>query len=172
MRHLRKWRPEGRPIGMALVRVLLVVCFLLVPVHAWLWARRDPETVASIGQQRARILTRLEALPARQLVIVRYQPQHDPLQEWVYNGADIDGSKVVWARDMGGEHNQELIRYYKDRRVWVVEVDDRTAKLDAYPMTNSKTASAQIPMPSPHDFVSGGQYYHVLTPEIEAESAA
>jgi hypothetical protein len=159
MRHLRVWRPEGRPIGLGLVRALVVVSVLLVPVHAWLWARRDPETVASIGPQRARILTRLEALPDRQLVIVRYQPPHDPLQEWVYNNADIDGSRVVWARDMGPEQNQELIRYYKDRRVWVVEVDDGTAKLDAYPMTNSKTASAQMPVPSPHVSVSGEQRY-------------
>jgi hypothetical protein len=158
MRHVRVWRPEGRPIGLALVRALVVVSVLLVPVHAWLWARRDPATLESMGPQRARILTRLEALPDRHLVIVRYQPQHDPLQEWVYNGADIDGSKVVWARDMGREHNEELIRYYKDRRVWVVEVDDRTAKLDAYPMTDSKTASALIPVPSPHDSVSGGRH--------------
>lgn len=40
--------------------------------------------------------------------------------------------KVVWARDMGSEQNDELIRYYKERRVWVVEVDDRTAKLEVY----------------------------------------
>jgi hypothetical protein len=132
MRHLRVWRPDGRPIGLALVRALVVVSFLLVPVHAWLWARRDPAALESIGPQRARILTRLEGLPDRHLVIVRYQPHHDPLQEWIYNGADIDGSKVVWARDMGSEQNEELIRYYKDRRVWVVEVDDRTAKLEVY----------------------------------------
>jgi hypothetical protein len=149
MRHLRVWRPEGRPIGLALVRALVVASVLLVPVHAWLWARKDPATFKSIGRQRARILSGLEALPDRHLVIVRYQPQHDPLQEWVYNSADIDGSKVVWARDMGREPNEELIRYYKDIRVWVVEVDDGTAKLDAYPGTNSKTASAQIPLPSP-----------------------
>jgi len=158
MRHLRTWRPEGRPIGMALVHALVVVSVLLVPVHAWLWARKGPETLASIGPQRARILTRLEALPDRQLVMVRYQPQHDPLQEWVYNGADIDGSKVVWARDMGPEQNEELLRDYKDRRVWVVEVDDRTAKLDAYPMANSNTTSKEIPIPSLPDFVSGGQH--------------
>jgi hypothetical protein len=132
MRHLRVWRPEGRPIGLALVRALVVVSFLLVPVHAWLWARRGPAALESMGPQRARILTKLEALPDRQLVMVRYQSPHDPLQEWVYNNADIDGSKVVWARDMGAAKNQELIDYYKDRKVWLVEPDEKPPTVSPY----------------------------------------
>jgi hypothetical protein len=85
-----------------------------------------------MGPQRARILASLEALPDRHLVIVRYQPHHDPLQEWVYNGADIDGSKVVWARDMGAAKNQELIDYYKDRRAWLVEADEKQVRGTPY----------------------------------------
>ncbi len=86
-----------------------------------------------MSSERARILVRLEALPRQQLVIVHYHPEHDPLQEWVYNNADIDGSKVVWARDMGPEQNRELIRYYENRQAWLVEADDRPAKLEAIP---------------------------------------
>ena len=52
---------------------------------------------------------------------MRYRPDHEILEEWVYNDADIDGAKVVWARDMGTAKNQELLDYYKDRRVWLVE---------------------------------------------------
>ena len=47
---------------------------------------------------------------------------------------------MVWARDMGPEQNRELIHYYKDRHVWVVEVDDRTAKLDEYSRDKSQHA--------------------------------
>jgi hypothetical protein len=65
-------------------------------------------------------------------VIVRYQATHDFLEEWVYNEADIDGSKVVWARDMGAEKNRELIDYYKDRRVWMVAPDKKPTKLESY----------------------------------------
>jgi hypothetical protein len=37
------------------------------------------------------------------LVIVKYSTAHSPYHERVYNRADIDASKVVWARDMGRE---------------------------------------------------------------------
>ena len=38
------------------------------------------------------------ACPANISVLVRYGPHHDAGMEWVYNSADIDGSKVIWAR--------------------------------------------------------------------------
>ena len=49
---------------------------------------------------RAYIQQWLSARAKQQLVIVRYSPFHSPDQEWVYNRADIDRSKVVWAREM------------------------------------------------------------------------
>jgi hypothetical protein len=30
----------------------------------------------------------------------------------------------VWARDMGPAQNKELIDYFRDRHVWLVEADD------------------------------------------------
>jgi len=52
----------------------------------------------------------------------------------VYNEADIDGSKVVWARDMSPEENEELIRYFRDRQVWLLEADETPPKLSLYPI--------------------------------------
>jgi hypothetical protein len=60
---------------------------------------------------------------ARQLAMVRYAPDHNVLEEWVYNHADIDGSSIVWARDMGDAANRELLHYYPGRQVWLVEAD-------------------------------------------------
>ena len=57
------------------------------------------------------------------LVIVRYAANHDPLEDWVFNHADIDGSRIVWARDMGAAGNRELLDYYKGRKVWLLEAD-------------------------------------------------
>ena len=38
------------------------------------------------------------------------------LNDWVYNGADIDKSKVIWARQMDPASDRELLNYYKGRR--------------------------------------------------------
>ena len=50
---------------------------------------------------------------------LRYSDGHDPLDESVCNRANIDGSKVVWAREMDAEENLEPIRDYGDRKVWL-----------------------------------------------------
>ena len=78
------------------------------------------------------MLKQLELSERRQLVIVRYAPGRDPFEEWVYNDADLDNSKVVWARGMTFEENQELIHYFKDRQVWLLEADQKPPKLSPY----------------------------------------
>ena len=101
-----------------------------------------------MGSERAAVLAQLNALPERQLVFVRYKPAHDTLIEWVYNGSDIDNSKVVWARDMGAVENQELIQYYKDRRVWLLESDKTPPKLSQLPDVNA--VATKIPVAHSH----------------------
>jgi hypothetical protein len=81
---------------------------------------------------RAEVQAALERLPGRQLVIVRYAPDHEPFYEWVYNAADINASKVVWARDMGQARNEELIRYFKDRHLFLLEADEQPPRLSNY----------------------------------------
>jgi hypothetical protein len=82
--------------------------------------------------ERSFVISRLEALPEKQLLIVRYA-MHQPLPAWVYNPADIDASKVVFARDFGPCGNQELLHYYGDRRKWLLWVDGFEYKLMPYP---------------------------------------
>jgi len=154
MRHLRLWSPEGQPVGMTLVRLTVTVCFLLGglrlcagPLHLGL-----PEWPASgwnikwygpghFGTERAHIEAGLEQLPGKQLVIVRYSPEHYAMDEWVYNAADIDGSKVIWAREMESANDLELIRYYKDRRVWLVQPDKQPAELSPYTVSGHESAA-------------------------------
>jgi hypothetical protein len=156
MRHLRVWRPEGRPMGLALVRLTVVVCVLMAgirvvskPMHFgtnefppsnWNETWFGPE---HFGAERAQIEARLSQLPAGQLAIVRYSPDHNPGDEWVYNRADIDGSKVVWARDAGAADNLELIRYYQNRKVWLVEPDVIPARISPYPITERAARPTQ-----------------------------
>jgi hypothetical protein len=75
----------------------------------------------------------MERREGKQLVIVRYKPDHKVNDEWVYNEPDIDAAKVVWARDMGASQNEELIRYFKDRQAWLVEPDEKPPRLSPYP---------------------------------------
>ena len=64
--------------------------------------------------------------------MVRYGPKHNWMEEWVYNEAEIDKAKVVWARDMSPEENRELFAYFKGRHVWLINPDDRPVKLLPY----------------------------------------
>jgi hypothetical protein len=62
-------------------------------------------------------------MAGRHLVIVRYGPNHNRSDEWVYNEPDIDRAKVVWAREMAPDQNARLIRSFSGRCVWLAEPD-------------------------------------------------
>ena len=105
--------------------------------------------------ERARILEMLDHSEGRQLVLVRYKPDHSPFAlEWVYNKADIDAAKVVWARDMGTSENEELVRYFKDHHVWLLEPDDVPPKLSPYTAPGAQCLVG--PFPSGNDPVMSG----------------
>jgi hypothetical protein len=134
MRHLRLWRWHNRAFGVSLVRLIpLVLCAVIVlrltavGVHASIepkWPRGNLD--------RLQIMRDLARIPGKQLVVVDYGPHHDFDWEWVWNNAEIDSSKVVWARDMGDTGNQDLLNYFNDRRVWRINGDASPPKLESY----------------------------------------
>lgn len=121
--------------GPALVRAIPVVaCAMIVfrvaaaAVHVQVepaWPRGNLE--------RARTARLLQQRPNQQLVIVGYGPNHDVDREWVYNDAVIDAAKVVWARDMGRDQNQELLQYFRGRETWFLNADNPTMTQFPYP---------------------------------------
>jgi len=144
---LRQIRQNGGRAGVAVARTVPLLCGVLLllriagPVLHIPASDTVPMTWCSPNLQlldRARVLAQLERLPGLHLAIVQYKPIHDVLNhEWVYNGADVDNSKVVWAQDMGATKNTELIRYFQGRQVWLVEPDEKPAKLSSYPAASA-----------------------------------
>jgi hypothetical protein len=149
MRHLRVWRPGGQQAGSTMVRLLVAACLVIaatrtfaMPLHLKLagWPSMAWFGSQDFGTRRASIETQLENLPGKQLAIVHYSPDHDVLDEWVFNRADIDQAKVIWARDMGAEKNEELVRYYSDRTVWLVKPDNRPVGVTPYSLHGQEFA--------------------------------
>jgi hypothetical protein len=108
-------------------------------------AVRAYETWNSINhrgpERRIAIANQLGAQSGKQLVFVRYSPQHIFQDEWVYNRADMDSAKVVWARDLGPEEDLKLCAYYPDRKIWLLEPDARPPRLEPY--------KPEVPPPAP-----------------------
>jgi hypothetical protein len=116
-----RWNWKGQPIG-----VLLVVA--LCGISLAYSARRI--VIGSVVSKlpyntlsyRPAIIDLLRHTAGKHLVIVHYAPDHGVHEEWVYNDADIDASRIVWAQDMG-DRNRELLDYYPYRKVWIIQPD-------------------------------------------------
>lgn len=132
VRHLRIMKWKARPVGVALSRALVVLLVLSTCVSV---ARRscDPLWWTCTGDpSRVAVLKQLERTPGKHLIVVRYSDDHNIHDEWVYNGADIDGSKVIWARELDADQNAKLFAYFKDRQLWLVEPDTDNTEVKPY----------------------------------------
>ena len=149
LRRVRAWN-HSRATGIAFARYLMVSCLVLVfirieakPLHLQLYGPRTWSSLDFQLTERARLEAQLSRSSDRNLVIIR-DPANELRRgtEWVFNDADIDGSKVVWARDMGPEQNAELIRYFRGRKVWSVQPDSIAPTLSPYTDLSTNENSA------------------------------
>ena len=131
----------GHDLAFRAINIIPILCLMLaglrlyseplklsIPRWPAMWSGTEP-----LGLPRAHVLAELEGYPGLQLAIVRYAPEHAPFDDWVYNAADIDKSRVVWAREMETRDSPELLRYFRDRRVWLVQPDSDPPKITPYP---------------------------------------
>jgi hypothetical protein len=81
---------------------------------------------------KSRIERNLEAKPGKHLVFVKAKTDPYNLFQWIYNDADIDASRIVWARDLGAERNAQLIAYFGGRQVWAVDPNVNPAVCKKY----------------------------------------
>jgi hypothetical protein len=149
MRHVRAKGPSG----LFLVRATAFLCVALAvlrvcaqPLHIDMPVSPRGESwygTAPLGLERTRVLAKLESLPGPQLAIVAYAPNHI-LNDWVYNAADIDKAKVIWARQMDPANDRKLLDYYASRKAWLVEPDCNPPKISPFSLnyTAPKSRSA------------------------------
>jgi hypothetical protein len=147
LERISRWTIHGWPVGQKAARLIVFLCVL----HFVFWyglhlfenqfenqpfstvAQYETWDAINHGDPEGRIAInrQLAQAPGKQLVFVRYWAQHR-FHEWVHNAADIDAARFVWARDLGPAENEKLLRYYPDRKVWLLEPDARPPRLTDY----------------------------------------
>lgn len=157
LREIRRRQWHSKPAGLFITRAVPLVCVALLVLRAAAGPLRlrvpagGPGTgfaswcsLGPANHERAAMLRRLSRKPTGQLVIVHYNPNHRlPFNDWVYNRADLNSAKVIWADDMGPAKNQELIDYFKGRHVWLVDADSPSPKLMPYPEVAGGESAAE-----------------------------
>src|SRR6266404_1506060 len=153
MRYIRPFAFGTKAVGLGITRAIVACCvllavvriaapisgFALTPPKFSTWAAATPRF-----RERPVIASELNRRDGLHLVFVLYHDEedHKPF-DWIYNSADVDASKIVWARDLGPAKNQELIDYYKDRTVWVVDPTELHPRLMPY-SSASQTYGADL----------------------------
>lgn len=149
IRKIYFWKWKKRPLGQVTSWAIPCYCisiiilpiilgsdpFFYVNPSPWELPRTMPDRWSL---KRSTLLSALNKEEGKHLIIVRYLPGHNIEYEWVYNEANIDNAKVVWARDMSLDQNCQLMKYFYDRKVWILEVDDKTRNDKFYTITSCK----------------------------------
>ncbi len=124
MRHMEAARVRIVPVVFAVMAVVLGL--RIVAQNAGLPYTQELNYQSWCCKQqgnmnKARIARDLAQVPGEHLVFVKTKASEFNLLQWIYNSANIDGARIVWARDLGEDRDAELAKYYRDRDVWVVD---------------------------------------------------
>jgi hypothetical protein len=124
-----QWRLLG-----ASLEVLLLLCIVLqlCEMQRNLYADAFPFVDDVNEPFRGPVEKQLDALPGEHLVLVRYSKDHNSGEEYVYNAADIDRAKIVWAREIPGVDVKPLLTYFHNRDVWLYEPDEDDSAVQPY----------------------------------------
>ena len=131
---IRLWRRRDRRVRPLIVPALfcLAAIFMARSAHEKIQEENRP---FSMRIQRANLIRQLEQQSVKHVVLVRHTSETHDDDAWVYNQADIDEAKIVWAHDMDPQENCKLVNYFKDRVVWSLDIerDGVPVKLNPFP---------------------------------------
>ncbi len=131
----RAWtlRIRNARVGVAVVLLAILSPALVVLSMS---GAQDRSSWGNWSKRRAALIEALSRKDRGQLVIVQY-PSSDWRvdKEWVYNSADIDHQRVIFAHDLGTEQNRALLDYYRDRTALLLTFDCASGqeKIEPYP---------------------------------------
>jgi len=129
------WRLRAGPFRWGAILACLVFAGAsYFPVeYAVLTASNGVNRDGTFGAARAEVIRRLSEMDGDHLVIVRYpDPAWRVGNEWVYNSADVDSQRVVFAHDLGLKENEEILGYYPSRRKWLIRFNGDLLQLSPY----------------------------------------
>ena len=144
IRQLRTMRIGPRPVGLALSRGIVLLLALDTGSYVSFRICSPLRWACNGDPSRAAIAEKLQHTPGKHLIMVRYDSDsdnHNIHDEWVYNGAEIDNAKVLWARELDPQQNAKLFAYFKDRQLWLVTPDTDNTYLEPYASPDSEPDS-------------------------------
>ena len=141
------WRHAPGSSGERRLLAAGVVALFVVTTAVGLFAPKNrfyfSATDYHVKAKHAHTEDQLRHEPGDHLVLVQYGQGHDPWEELVYNAADIDGSRIIWAHSLGIEKDSDLIHYYSKRTVWLLE-EDGEVKLKRYLASTESTTPTHL----------------------------
>jgi hypothetical protein len=117
------------PLVSVLLAAQILVAFTLNRVGWQNIDRRQPETGFRTPGDTVRYLA---ALPGDDLVFVKYDEQYSKDLEWVYNGADLASSPVIFAHYLDDDRNAALMTIYRERSAWILRLSPGEASLSPH----------------------------------------
>lgn len=97
----------GKLLAPAFVAAQIVLCLVQLPAH-----RPDADSVAGLRETTHQWLVKE---PGRDLVFLCNESMQN---EWMANSPDLEGTEVLWARELTDKENDALAAAFPDRRVW------------------------------------------------------
>ena len=119
MRRLSDWTWNGKPLGRNACALILLGA-LGMAGYGLVQANASNLRTQESGRYRAE--QKLSEVQGQHLVLVHFVEGYGSGSHWIWNRADIDASKVAFARDPGEGERGALLEHFADRKVWLVGV--------------------------------------------------